>query len=96
MIVIICYHYAKHIKIKNTDAVAIKKREKNIDIKNVDGIKMLRFSETKVEKEECYCTQKNKFWDNDANNIDIKKLTETKNNSKYLVGYLDVISFDMA
>ena len=57
---------------------------------------MLRFSETKVEKEECYCTQKNKFWDNDANNIDIKKLTETKNNSKYLVGYLDVISFDMA
>ena len=60
MIVIICYHYAKHIKIKNTDAVAIKKREKNIDIKNVDGIKMLRFSETKVEEEECYCTKKKK------------------------------------
>ena len=58
---------------------------------------MLRFSETKVEEEECYCTKKNKkHWDNDAYNIDIKKLTETKNNSKYLVGYLDVISFDMA
>ena len=37
-----------------------------------------------------------KSWDNDAYDIDIKNLTETKNNSNYLVGYLDVISFDMA
>lgn len=57
---------------------------------------MLRFSKTKVEKQKCYCTKKQiKFWDIDAHNIDIKKLTETKNSSKYLVGYLDVISFDM-
>ena len=57
---------------------------------------MLRFSKTKVEKQKCYCRKKQiKFWDIDAHNIDIKKLTETKNSSKYLVGYLDVISFDM-
>ena len=38
---------------------------------------MLRFSKTKVEKEECYCTKKEiKFCDIDAHNINIKKLTE--------------------
>ena len=57
---------------------------------------MLRFSKTKVEKQKCYCTEKQiKFRNIDAHNIDIKKLTETRNNSKYLVGYLDIISFDM-
>ena len=40
---------------------------------------MSRFSKTKVEKEECYCTKKKiKYWDIDTHDIDIKKLTETK------------------
>ena len=74
-----------YIKIKNIDAVAIQKRKKNNDNKTVDDIKMLRFSKTKVEKEERYCTKKQiKFWDIDTRNIDIKKLAETKNSSKYL------------
>ena len=33
-----------------------------------------------------------KFWDIDVNNIAILKLIETKANSKYLVGYLDVMT----
>ena len=62
-----------------------KNEKKNNDNKTVDGIKMLRFSKTKVEKEERYCTKKQiKFWDIDTRNIDIKKLAETKNSSKYL------------
>ena len=49
---------------------------------------MSRFSKTKVEKEECYCTKKQiKFWDTDAHNIDIKKLTETK---KFRSIWLDI------
>ena len=32
-----------------------------------------------------------KFWDIDVNNIVILNLIETKTNSKYLVGYLDVM-----
>ena len=50
----------------------------------------------KKKKKNVIAQKKKKNYDNDAYNIDIKKLTETKNNSKYLVGYLDVISFDMA
>ena len=30
-----------------------------------------------------------KIWNVDVNNIAISKLNETKNNSKYLIGYLD-------
>ena len=32
-----------------------------------------------------------KFWNIDVNNTVILKLIETKTNSKYLVGYLDVM-----
>ena len=53
---------------------------------------MLRSGETKVGKEEFYCIKNiMKFWDIDVNTIVILKLTETKTNSKYLVGYLHVM-----
>ena len=42
---------------------------------------MLRFGETKVA-----------IWNVDVNNIVISKLVETKNNSKYLIGYLDKVT----
>ena len=49
---------------------------------------MLRYVKTKVVKEEFYCAKKKK-WDLTVNNIVISKMTETKNNSKYLIRYLD-------
>ena len=53
---------------------------------------MLRFAETNVAKEEFYGTKKPiKIWDADVIDILISKLVETKNNSKYLIGYLDKI-----
>ena len=55
-------------------------------------IVILRFGETKVSKEEFYGAKKTrKIWDVDVNNIDISKLLEIKNNSEYLVGYLDKV-----
>ena len=58
---------------------------------------MLRSRKTKVGKEEFYWIKKQmKFWDIDVNNIVILTLIEIKNNSKYLVRYLDeTISSDM-
>ena len=52
---------------------------------------MLRFGETKVTKEEFYDAKEKtiKIWDVDVNNVVISKLVERKNNSKYLIGYLD-------
>ena len=53
---------------------------------------MLRFPETKVAKE-YFCSAKKpmEIWDVDVNNIVISKLVEAKNNSKYLIGYLDKV-----
>ena len=51
---------------------------------------MLKFGETKVAKEELYGAEKPiKIWDVDANNKVISKSVEIKNNSKYLIRYLD-------
>ena len=51
---------------------------------------MLRSRKTKGGKEEFYWIKKQmKFWDIDVNNIVILTLIEIKNNSKYLVRYLD-------
>ena len=71
--------------------------EKKYDNKNVDSIIMLRSRKTKVGKEEFYWIKKQmKFWDIDVNNIVILTLIEIKNNSKYLVWFLDeTISSDM-
>ena len=53
---------------------------------------VLRSGKTKVGKEEIYCIKNIvKFWNIDVNNTVILKLIETKTNSKYLVGYLDVM-----
>ena len=50
---------------------------------------MLKFGKTKVAKEEFYVAKKPiKSWGVDVDNIVISKLSETKNNSKYLIGYL--------
>ena len=56
---------------------------------------MLRFGETLVVKERIlWCKKKKKKkknWDDCVNNIVISKLVEIKNNSRYLIGYLDKI-----
>ena len=53
---------------------------------------MSRFGKTKVAKEEFYDTKKSiNFWNVHVDNIVIWRLTETKNNSKYWIGYLDEI-----
>ena len=53
---------------------------------------MLRFGKTKVAKEECYGAKKPmKIWDANVDNIVISKLVETKNNSNYLIEYLDEV-----
>ena len=52
-----------------------------------DSIIMLRFSNAKVAKEECYWAKKK--WDVDDDNIFNSKKIETKNSSKYMIGYLD-------
>ena len=48
---------------------------------------MLKFGKTKVAKES-FMVQKDQY---DVNNIVISKLVETKNNFKYLIGYLDEV-----
>ena len=51
---------------------------------------MLSFEEKKVTKEKFYDAKKPiKIWDVNVGNIVISKLSETKTNSKYLIGYLD-------
>ena len=56
------------------------------------SIIILRIAETKIAKEKFYGGKKPmKIWDVNVNNIVISKLAETKNNSKYLIGYLDKV-----
>ena len=56
---------------------------------------MLRFGKTEVGKQRFYCEEKNNnIWDVDVDKIIWQfnvnpKLIETKNNSKYLIRYLD-------
>ena len=51
---------------------------------------MLRFRKTIVAKQEFNDAKKPiKIWDVHVNNIFISKLVETKNNSRYLAGYLN-------
>ena len=50
---------------------------------------MPRFDKEKVEKEEFYDAKKPiKIWVLHVDNIVISKLIDTKNGSKYLIGYL--------
>ena len=60
--------------------------------KNNCKIMMLRFGKIKLEKEEFHGAKKTaKMWDVNVNNTVISKLVEAKNNSKYLIEYLDDI-----
>ena len=53
---------------------------------------MLIFCEIQAAKEEFYRTKKARnIWDANVDNIVISNLIETKNNSKYLIGYLDEV-----
>ena len=53
---------------------------------------MLRFGKIKLEEEEFHGAKKTaKMWDVNVNNTVISKLVEAKNNSKYLIEYLDDI-----
>ena len=53
---------------------------------------MLILDQKKIKKEEFYGVQETiNIWNVDFSNIDISKLTETKNDSKYLIGYLDEV-----
>ena len=52
----------------------------------------MRFVKTKVAKEKFYGAKEPiTIWHVDIDSIFISKLIERKNNSKYLIGYLDVI-----
>ena len=42
----------------------------------------------KQQKKVLWCKNPIKIWDVNADNIVVSKLIETKNNSKYLIGYL--------
>ena len=51
---------------------------------------MLRFRETKLKEEKFYAAKApTKICDVNVDNISISKLTETKTQSKYWIGYLD-------
>ena len=50
---------------------------------------MLRFGKTKIAKEFYGAKAQIKIWEFNVNNIVISKFVETKNNSKYLIGYLE-------
>ena len=53
---------------------------------------MLRFYKIKVAKEQFYGAKNPlKIWDINVDNIGISKLVGIKNNSKYIIGYLDNI-----
>ena len=61
-----------------------------------DSIIRLRFRKIIVARKEFYGTNKPlKIWDVNVNNIIISKLTETKSNSKCLIGYLNEVSFNI-
>ena len=62
---------------------------KNNDKDLFDSILILRYSETKVAKEELYSAKK--LWNVNVNNIVILELVEIKTNSKYLIEYLDKV-----
>ena len=52
----------------------------------------MRLGKAKVEKEESYDAKRPiKIWDVNVNKIVISKLVATKNNSRYLIGYLDEV-----
>ena len=52
----------------------------------------MRFRKIKVAREEFYGAKESiKIWDVNVEYIVISKLAETKNNSKYLIGYLDEV-----
>ena len=54
---------------------------------------MLRFGEAKAAKEKFYGAQKTtRIWEVNVDNVVLSKLIETKNNSKYLNGYLDEVA----
>ena len=79
------------------DECLYKLAKKIMTIKYFDSIIMFRFDETKVGKIEFYDAKKLvKTWDVDIDNIVISKLIETKNNSKYLTGYLDQVRRPLA
>ena len=66
--------------------------QKIIATKFFDSLIMLRFGKIKEAREELYGAQKLiEFWDVNADNIVISKLVDTKNNSKYFIGYLDKV-----
>ena len=51
---------------------------------------MLRFSQIKHQKKKNFIVQKTiKTWDVDVGIIVASKVNETKNDSKYFIGYLD-------
>ena len=53
---------------------------------------MLRFYKIKVAKEQFYGAKNPlKIWDINVDDIGISKLVGIKNNSKYIIGYLDNI-----
>ena len=54
---------------------------------------MLKFGETKIAKETFFYAAKKpiKIWDFNVDNIVTSKLSKTKTNSKYLIGYLDKV-----
>ena len=53
---------------------------------------MMRFGKTKVAKEKFCATKKPiNIWEVNIDNIVISKLIERKTNSKYLIGYLDIV-----
>ena len=62
-----------------------------------DSIIMLRFGKVKVLKWEFSGTKKPiKICDVSDDSKVILKLVKTENNSKYLIGYLDEVIFDIA
>ena len=53
---------------------------------------MLRFYKIKVAKEQFYGAKNPlKIWDINVDNIGISKLVGIKNNSEYIIGYLDKV-----
>ena len=77
-------HYYDKIFFEKCSYQLAKKLSQNF----VHSIIMLKFGERKVTKEKFYAGKKPiKIWDVNVDNIVISRLTETKSNSKYLIGY---------
>ena len=58
------------------------------NVKKINKVKVLRFVKTKVANEALYGEKVIKIQDADVDNIVTLKFIETRNNSKYLIGYL--------